>query len=148
MRIIIVGLILAVLINVGIFAAAKNYPAQADAVAGAVCGTPLGDWVCRADEETETAAADADANETTIEADTDVLDKVEVADDGGNRFSCRLTGCCSGKGGPDVLDVETGHVMCTNGEPSPTCFCDRITRAPMTPTPNTQATAAEEAIAE
>lgn len=148
MRFIIVGLILAVLINVGIFAAAKNYPAQADAVAGAVCATSLGDWVCRADEESEAAAADAGANETAAEADTDVLEKVQVDADDGNRFSCRLTGCCSGKEGPDVLDVETGHVMCRNGEKSPTCSCERIARAPTASTPETQENSAEEATPE
>jgi len=148
MRIIIVGLILAVLINVGIFAAAKNYPAQADAVAGAVCGTPLGDWVCRAHEATEAAAADASADETAVEADADVLEKVELVYNSGDSFSCKLTGCCSGKGGLGVLDLETSNVMCRNGEPSPTCSCERITRAPTAPTPETQENSAEEATPE
>lgn len=124
MRTILSGLLLAVILNLGMFAAAARFPDRADVVAGAVCASALGDWVCRPD------AAAALSGETPADADEAAPESVEVIDIAGNRMFCPLTGCCSGKSGANVLDLETGKVICKNGEPSPTCSCQRLTSLP------------------
>ena len=104
MRVLVAVLLLTGAVLASMVIASNRFPEKADEVVDFACGQSNASWFCEATRP-----------------------RIEVEDDAGNRYSCKLNGCCSQNKGIKYLDLETEQVVCRNGNPSPSCRCKRNT---------------------
>lgn len=112
MRILILAVLLAILGNMGFRMLETRYPDQVSLASAQICQLAPGDWLCPAGE------TDSD----------DAQRRVEYTSANDDRYSCPLSGCCSGHHGVRYLDLETDKVICNNLEVSPSCKCERLAK--------------------
>ena len=98
MRSILIGLLIAIISLIVAYFAASAYPDAADQTIAPICTNDEDSWLC----------------------------SKRITDGAGNKFSCRLQGCCSSHDGIKSLDFDTEKVMCRDGEESEQCSCERI----------------------
>ncbi len=103
MRNILIGLLITAVVILGAYFGSNRYPEKAEWVVAKICSDENVSWFC----------------ETT-------RNELQFEDNAGNRFSCKLNGCCSGSQGIDLLDLNTNKVICRDGGESPSCKCERL----------------------